>query len=197
MATVKKKTKQKRMNPDDYIQAKEMWASGQYFLKDIGKKFDISVTALVKRFKKDDVKKGQDKDKHQKAISESLAETHFASAPIQAKVIAEEQEMYTKTMKFLHRQQMVLIRKSVENGVPFGAIKDDINTLILAQKGCAICYEAFATVHRIDELKKADDLPSVLKIQTMSDVYIENMKNAQVKQAADLASEGDFEEIEE
>ena len=68
------------LTSEQYIAAKTKWASGNYRLKDLAEEFGISITAFNRRFARDGIKKGQDRQKHEKAISEAVEGTMIANS---------------------------------------------------------------------------------------------------------------------
>ena len=189
-----KQTTTKRMSPSDYDKAKSMWASGRFRLQDISEKFDVSITALTKRFKKDGIKKGQDSDKHQKAIDQAMENSLVSEAEDTAKLIRVRKENVLRVSEQLEKRALFVIAKATKEEMPLAAVHGDIKTLLDAQKLISNGYDIASRVLGIERLEDQDKPLPTLQIQEMTAEDIAEIRDAQNQQLADLI-EGDFDQL--
>lgn len=194
------KTEVKRLSPQEYSKAKQMWASGRYNLAQISAELGVSAQALQRRFSRDDVRKGQDNEKHDKAIKESLENSIIADSQETARLISERKRVALLYPEQLEKRLMFVIAKATKDGLPLAAVHADIKAINDAIKGVDMVYNLASRVLGIERIEDQDKPLPVLRIQEMTADDIESVRQRQ-REAMDEACapliEGDLSQLDD
>ena len=177
-----------KLTPSQYSDVKTKWASGDFRLIDLAKEYGISPGALTKRFKKDNIKKGEGQNAHKDVIAETINKPGDLSSPSQVEFIAGFQAEYMKTLQQLRLLMKRALQKASNEDLSVASAEDEIGTLLKAQKMLTVEYNEFAKVHRVDESIGKDKMP-VLEIGGISEQEISEIRRTQEQQDADLLQE--------
>ena len=185
----------KRLTPGEYEKAKGMWGSGMFTLSEISKKFDVSIAALTKRFKKDGIKKGQNNDKHQKAIDQSLENMAIADAEDTVRLISERKQYTTRMNEMLQKRAAHIMMRATKDEVPLGAMLGDLKFVTEFHKLLTAGYQLDAHVLGIDRIESQEKTIPKLVIEEMTAEMIEQVRQQQVDDELDDLIEGDIGEL--
>lgn len=183
-----------KLTSEQWLKAKAMWASGNFRLSDISEQFNVTINALHRRFKKEGIEKGQDKDLHQKAIQEVVAKAASHTEEL-VKVTLESKEMHLKGSIAISKKLLLLMREANESNKAISTIHGDIKALLDAQR---VLDQGYRNVEKILGLDKKDDdkedLP-VLEVVTMTSEDVKELRDEQ--RLADLELNGELDDIDD
>jgi hypothetical protein len=183
------KKKPNNLSPKDYSEAKSMWKSGNYTLKVLAEKFGISVTAFNRRFKRDNIKKGCEADRHQKAVEEILKSS---STPIEANtasIIAERQEFVHRVIEHFGKRSANIIMTCSKENKPLASVSEDLKALQVAQKIVSDGWDVTAKMFGLDKNQSKIKKLTELKIDVLSEEALKEIKEAQRSQESDPIDE--------
>lgn len=185
----KKNPPPKRLTRPQWIRAEQMWASGDYTLQDLMKSFNVSKTALVRHFKKHEIKKGQDAEKHRKAIQAQLETRSVQAAEEAQNLIAQVKENNLKWSETLQKRIMLTVAQAMKDQKALATVKDDIKTLKEALQGIKLGYDIQASILHLDKEELNDDELPILEIVEMTADQVEEMRRVQAQEEADMMGE--------
>ncbi|MEO9497596.1 MAG: hypothetical protein ABJG42_24195 [Vibrio splendidus] len=186
----------KRLTPREYSSACQMWASGDYRLKDIAEVYGVSVQALQKRFKKDQISKGQNANLHSAAVKEALEGESVRTALETRKVIQELQQNNLTWLEQLTKRSLMIAAKSSKDNIPLGNFKDDVKVLKDISDIVTKNYMASASILRIDEMTESEEELPTFRVEEMTADDVEEVREAQRRQLAELVA-GDSELLDD
>lgn len=181
------------LTSEQYIAAKTKWASGNYRLKDLAEEFGISITAFNRRFARDGIKKGQDRQKHEKAISEAVEGTMIANSQRVMEMIIERKEHVHRINEHIEKRALNLVMEATKANKPLATVADDVKVLKMVQDIMANGYQITKAIFNVDKLEGDTEIPTVLRVETLTEEEVREIKEDQQKQVAELL-EGDFDE---
>lgn len=121
----------KRLTSEEYIEAQEMWMSGDYTLEDIAEKVGVSRTALAKRFKRDGLTKGSAKKTVDEAVSEQvnkvISNTTFVHEHVEQAFTLRKQTLQLSAM--IHTYMRRILSETVQVGKPLSSREGDLKAL--------------------------------------------------------------------
>lgn len=171
----------KRMTPELWAEAKAMRASGEYTLSELSEKFGVTIETLSRRFKRDNVAKGED------SVASLIKRSVVDSAATRAKERVERAENRRNEFDGYANAIAKLVVKTVatcsKEEKPFSTIEGDIKAL---QRAADAINKAFSTVSKALQLDivegEEDDIPKLL---------VGQLTDEQVKQYRQIQHEED------
>lgn len=193
----------KRMSKENYGQAKAMWLTGDYTLKDIAAKFDVTTNNLHVRFKKDGVAKGAARDVHQKAAQKALAQKMADDVKKHASMAASTRNRSLQGIEVISKLRGNIIAQQVKSKNPISEIFDDVKTLNELSKGMKSDWDAVKFILDMDKKTETEDELPQLTFRAMTDEDIAKInedKQAELDELGeldvpDITSEPNIEEI--
>lgn len=177
-----------RLTPQDFDKAAKMWASGDYTLDELSEKFDITPSALHRRFKKEKIEKGEARQKLQDAISQSMETKAKEKAAELIEMASRVKELHLKGTNSLSQRLLYEIKVATENKQPLASIRDTIRAIQDASKTLQTNYQTVERILRLDREETPDDEIPDLVVRRMTDVDVQRMRDAQSREIEEMTS---------
>lgn len=182
----------RRMTQELWAEATAMRASGEYTLSELSEKFGVTIETLSRRFKRDNVKKGED------SVASLIKRSVVDSAATRAKERAERAENRRNDFDGYANAIAKLVVKTVatcsKEGKPFSTIEGDIKAL---QRAADAINKSFATVSKALQLDivegEEDDIPKLL-VGQLTEEQVRQYR--QIQHEEDSTEEFEDEDVE-
>jgi predicted DNA-binding protein YlxM (UPF0122 family) len=184
-----------RLTATDYTKAATMWASGDYTLDELSEKFDITPTALHRRFKREGIEKGQSRQKLNDAIEQSMDNQANKKAAELIEMASQVKELHLKGSQMLSRRLLYEINQATKDGKRLASIRDDIRAIQDASKTLEANYRISERVLRLDREETPDDEIPELIVRRMTDSDVQIMRDAQSQEIEEMTSGFDSDDV--
>lgn len=165
-----------------------MWASGDFTLEELAERFDISPSALHRRFKNAGIEKGQARHQLQEAIQQSLEIKARERAQELMEMAAQVKELHLKGSQMLSKRLLIEVKTATEKKRPLGSIRDDIRAINEAAKVLQTNYATIERILRLDREETPDDDIPDLVVRRMSPEDVIKLREAQAKEIEDMTA---------
>lgn len=178
-----------RLNAEDFERASKMWASGNFTLDELAEKFDITPSALHRRFRKAGIEKGEARQKLQEAISQSMEAQAKSKAAELMDLATNVKELHLKGSQMLSKRLLYEINEATKANKPLAAIRDDIRALQEASKTLASNYQIAERVLHLDreDPDAEEELPE-LTVRKMTDEDVRKMRERQSREIEEMTA---------
>ena len=184
----------KQVQGKDWVDACGMWQSGRFTLAEIAEKYDVTISALHRRFKRHGIEKGAHAELEKKAISQVI-QSHIKESDELARVITEVRELNLKGSIMLSKRVLLEIKRASDANKPLSSIEGTIKSLERASKILNTNYNTAEKILHLDSQEGDDDeeLP-VLEVRRLTDSDVAQIRQEQESKMRELTGEEDFNE---
>jgi hypothetical protein len=180
------KKPQKRLTPAEWTDAKIKWRSGQYSLNNLAEIFDVSINGLWRRFKRNNVVRGQDADTYEAEMAtRQMEDAAEAAVERDAKRRGRQNDIEDFTLEAIHginRNIFAKVAKSAKENAPLATIMDDVK---VGKEIALMLKNNIDTVKRIiGEEKIAEDELPTLRVMTLTGEDVDVIRQSQEEEAA-------------
>lgn len=188
----KSKESPKRLSDEQWQAAKIKWRSGNYTLEQLSEEFKVSPQALQRRFKRNDVIKGEDKMAYEEKIREAELRARADVARKEEKAMREKADGLKKfilsAVEITGKKLMAEMAKNRD--APLEALQESAKAakeITLVMKNSADIVEKIVPSEEVDP----DDLPE-LYVSELTKDDIEEIKRAQLEEELDILGNGEL-----
>lgn len=168
-----------------------MYRTGNYSLDEVAKKFGISKAAIFKRFKRDEVKKGEHKDFIDKTVEEEVKK-QFGDLDFLRENAQKFFEVRTKALQaveIIERQQMSAMLKAHNEKRNLATIEDEIRVLGMMASNTNKNITSITKLREVDlDIDLAAGEPEEFIVRVISKDEVDEM--ARIQEAEDREMEG-------
>lgn len=118
-----------RLSTAEWRKATALWESGEVTLEELAKRFDRHKQSFSKYFAKHGIKKGAKADKIKEKVEKKIEQDVVNDAAIIAARIKETKEEHYKMASGLAKLTWAEILKAKQDGVPVGAVLNNLKAL--------------------------------------------------------------------
>jgi AcrR family transcriptional regulator len=183
------KIKQKRLTPEQYERSKLMYRTGKYTLEDLAKEFGVSKTAMFKRFKKDKVKKGENKEFIDEIVKEEV-QKQFGDIDFLRENAEKFFEVRTKMLGAIdvfERKQMAIVLKAHQNKENIAIHEDEIRVLGMLAANTNKNINSISKLREVDlDIDLAAAEPEEYVVRVITDSEVADMQREQEEQEREM-----------
>lgn len=186
----RRKSKWRRLTASQWARAEAMWKTGNYTMDVIAAEFNVSVTALKHRFKKHNVRKGEDADRQSRAIAAQMESRQIAESEEAFKQIQKFKSDNLKYVEAVQRRAMTIFAKDIQEGKRHAASGSDFKALSDLMRLLKTGWEIGADVLHLDKEEMNDDSLPTLEITKLTDDDVEELRQTQLIEERELMGLG-------
>lgn len=184
----------KQLQGKEWTDACDMWQSGRFTLSEISDKYDITVSALHRRFKRNGIEKGAHADLEKKAISQVIQDRVKDSEEL-GRVITEVRELNLKGSIMISKRVLLEIKRATDNNKALSTIENNIKSLERAAKVLNTNYNTAEKILHLDhEDDDSEELPE-LQVVRMTQADVNALREEQERSVKELTGE-DIEDLD-
>lgn len=177
-----------RLTSNDWEKACQMWASGNFTLDELAEQFEITPTALHRRFKRDGIEKGQAREQLQEAMRRSVEDKANERAAELIEIAAQAKELHLKGTQMLSKRLLYEIKVATESKRSLAAIRDDIRAIQDASKVLHTNYQTTERILRLDREEAPDDDIPELRVRRMTDEDVQRLRAEQAREIEEMTA---------
>jgi hypothetical protein len=155
----------KRLTPTEWGQLEEMWASGDFTLKDLAEAFGANASYLSTALAKRGIEKGSKAEVYAEAAKDEVEKEMISDAATNIKRIKDSKEEHYKYASSIAKLIFSVIARAISDKTPLSDIKDDVATLKLAMSGIQMARADRWAITGLDREPDAGDEIPVLPIE--------------------------------